>query len=91
MTPAGEVDLVGKPLLYGCVRAALRTHHEGLLVIELSAVTFMDAQGLSALVLSRRHAVRHQRALALAGVPDAVRRLLQITALSSSFTLMAWP
>ncbi|MFI9561644.1 STAS domain-containing protein [Nonomuraea endophytica] len=89
VSAAGEVDLIGKPLLYGCVRAALQTHPEGLLVIDLSAVSFMDAQGLSALVLSRQHALHHQRALALAGPSAAVRRLLQITALSGSFPLMA--
>jgi anti-sigma B factor antagonist len=41
----GEVDLIGKPLLYGCVQAALQAHREELLVIDLSAVSFMDAQG----------------------------------------------
>ncbi|MGW0810636.1 STAS domain-containing protein [Nonomuraea sp. NPDC002799] len=86
---AGELDLVTKPLLYGSVEAAVRAYREGLLVIELSAVSFMDAQGLSALVMSRRHAIEHQRELALAGASAAVRRLLHITALSSSFTLMA--
>jgi anti-anti-sigma factor len=91
VTAAGEMDLIGKPLLYGCVQAALRAHHDGLLVIDLSAVSFMDAQGLSALVMSRRYAIQHQRGLALAGASTAVRRLLQITALSGSFPLMAWP
>jgi anti-sigma B factor antagonist len=91
VTAAGEVDLVGKPLLYGCVQAALQTYRDGLLVIELSAVSFMDAQGLSALVMSRQYALEHDRSLTLAGVSPAVRRLLQITALSSSFPQMAGP
>jgi anti-sigma B factor antagonist len=90
ITARGELDMVGKPLLCGQVDEALRAG-DGELIIELSGVSFIDAQGLSALVVSRRHATELNRSLTLAGVPAVVRRLLQITRLESGFAMMAWP
>jgi anti-sigma B factor antagonist len=86
----GELDLVGKPLLCRQVDDALDAG-DGRLVIDLSGVSFIDAQGLSALVVSQRHATELSRSLTLAGVPAVVRRLLQITGLEGSFAMMASP
>ncbi|MFC7642911.1 STAS domain-containing protein [Streptosporangium lutulentum] len=51
VTVRGELDIVGKPLLCTRIDDALRTG-DGPLVIDLSGVSFMDAQGLSALMVS---------------------------------------
>jgi anti-sigma B factor antagonist len=90
LAASGELDIVGKPLLCRRVDDALHAG-DGRLVIDLSGVSFIDAQGLSALVVSRRHAIKLNRSLTLAGVPAAVRRLLQITGLEESFAMMASP
>jgi anti-anti-sigma factor len=91
VTARGELDIVGKPLLCRGVKDALHAQGDGLLVIDLAQVSFIDAQGLSALVLCRRYAQVLNRALALARVPAVVRRLLGITALDNSFAMVAWP
>ncbi|WP_371784201.1 STAS domain-containing protein [Streptosporangium subroseum] len=90
VTVRGELDIVGKPLLCTRIDDALRTG-DGPLVIDLSGVSFIDAQGLSALMVSRRHATELNRSLALAGVSAVVRRLLQLTKLEDSFVMMAPP
>jgi anti-sigma B factor antagonist len=91
VTARGELDIVGKPLLCRCVADALQAQSDGLLVIDLAQVSFMDAQGLSALVVSRRYAHALNRALVLARVPAAVRWLLGITGLDNSFVMVALP
>jgi anti-sigma B factor antagonist len=90
VTVRGELDIVGKPLLCTRIDDALRTGDDPL-VIDLSGVSFIDAQGLSALMVSRRHATELNRSLTLAGVSAAVRRLLQLTKLEGSFAMMASP
>jgi anti-sigma B factor antagonist len=90
VTVRGELDIVGKPLLCTRIDDALRTG-DGPLVIDLSGVSFIDAQGLSALMVSRRHATELNRSLTLAGVSAAVRRLLQLTKLEDSFAMMPSP
>ncbi|SNT63829.1 anti-anti-sigma factor [Streptosporangium subroseum] len=90
ITVRGELDIIGKPLLCTRIDDALRTG-DGPLVIDLSGVSFIDAQGLSALMVSRRHATELNRSLTLAGVSAAVRRLLQLTNLEDSFVMMASP
>jgi anti-sigma B factor antagonist len=86
----GELDIAGKPLLCAQVDDALHTR-DGPLIIDLSEVSFIDAQGLSALVVSRRYATELNRSLTLAGTPALVRRLLQLTGLEDGFAMMASP
>jgi anti-anti-sigma factor len=87
----GDLDIVGKPLLCGCVAEALQGQGDGLLVIDLAEVSFMDAQGLSALVVSRRYAHALNREFALNRVPALVRRLLGITGLDNTFVALTPP
>lgn len=87
----GEIDLVGKPQLCACVQQAFSQAGDDPVVIDLSGVSFMDAQGLSALLDCRQHAGQLSRVLALAGIPLAVLRLLEITSLNNSFLVVALP
>ncbi|MFI6316334.1 STAS domain-containing protein [Nonomuraea sp. NPDC050556] len=82
----GELDIVGKRALCACVAKGLDAA-VGQIVLDLSGVSFMDAQGLSALVMSRVRALSLDRGLVLAGVSAAVRRLLEITRMEASFEL----
>ena len=61
----------------------------GQLTLNLGAVTFMDARGLSALVAIRLHAGTATIPLLLAALPPPVRRLLRITRLDTSFVIVA--
>jgi anti-sigma B factor antagonist len=82
------MDIVGKPLLCACVEESLQAATNRL-IIDLAGVSFMDAQGVSALVICRRRALQSGSALVLARAPALVLRLLTLTALQHSFTLMA--
>lgn len=77
---AGEVDLL--------TGASLRVHLDELLllgqvrlVLDLSAVTFIDSSGLGTLVGAHKKARVFRGSLALVGVPPTVRRVLGLTAL----------
>lgn len=54
---------------------------DGDLVVDLSAVTAVDATGLGLLVGVHRRALRAGRVLVLCGVPPPVARLLLVTRL----------
>lgn len=88
VTVVGELDIVGRLALCAKVNEGLDAA-VGQVVIDLSGVSFMDAQGLSALVVSRARALALDRGLVLVGVSAAVRRLLEITRLDASFGLIS--
>ncbi|MFC4588546.1 STAS domain-containing protein [Sphaerisporangium corydalis] len=90
ITVQGELDMAGKPVLRAGVDHAIHAG-DGPLVIEMSRVSFIDAQGLSALVMCRRHATDSGRLLSLTRVPPKVRRLLRLTMLEHTFTITAHP
>ncbi|MEO7913189.1 MAG: STAS domain-containing protein [Roseiflexaceae bacterium] len=53
------------------------------LVIDFSAVTFLDSTGLGALVTSMKHAQELGGDLRLAQVPNNVRMMIELTSLQS--------
>ncbi|WP_068922816.1 STAS domain-containing protein [Planobispora rosea] len=88
VTVAGELDITTRPELCARVEHILGTR-PGTLVLDLGAVTFIDARGLSALVVLRRHAVEMGTSLLLARVSPPVRSILGMTGLSESFPVSA--
>nr|BFE77449.1 hypothetical protein GCM10020093_000500 [Planobispora longispora] len=67
VTVAGELDITTRPELCARVEHLLGTR-PGTLVLDLGAVTFIDARGLSALVVLRRHAIEMGTRLLLSRV-----------------------
>lgn len=57
------------------------------LVVDLSAVEYIDSAGLSALLLAQRQQVHHNGDMRLSGVSDEVRSLLSLTALDRVFPM----
>ncbi|MET9855578.1 STAS domain-containing protein [Streptomyces sp. NPDC006450] len=57
------------------------------LVLDLSAVTFMDSSGLNTLLILRNRAEAEHGTLELCGLPDQALRLLDITGARDLFTL----
>lgn len=57
------------------------------LVLDLSAVTFIDSSGLNTLLTLRNRAKVEQGTLELCGLPDQALRLLDITGTRDLFTL----
>lgn len=78
---AGEIDIANSAQLEARLLAAGAGGRR--VVVDLGAVTFLDATGLTALLCGRRAAVEHGGSLVLADVPPSVSRILRITALDA--------
>ena len=79
----GEVDLETANQLGEHALAALRDVSPRL-VLDLSAVDFMDSTGLKVLMTIQRRAELAGGSFAVAGAPRVVRRLLAVTGLDQS-------
>ena len=81
----GEVDVFTAPDMRAELTGALRSHR--LVTVDLSAVTFMDSQGLSALIRAREEAESLGGCLRLDKVPARVMKLLELTGLDTLLTV----
>jgi len=84
---AGEVDADTAPRMKAELLDAVRHHR--LVTVDLSAVTFMDSQGLAALIRARKEAESCGGTLHLDAVPARILKLLQLTGLHTVFTVVA--
>lgn len=82
---AGELDLASVAELCRAGADALKQHDCRQLVLDVAAVTFLDAAGLGVLVGLRTHAQRTGRRVALRGVPPRVARALKLTGQDARF------
>jgi anti-sigma B factor antagonist len=73
---AGEIDIATVPALEGALRAMAA--HTTRLVVDLSAVTFIDSAGLRTLLLAYRQADALGCDLAVVGACPHVERMLEI-------------
>lgn len=80
----GEVDLESAHHLKQAVRNAMQLRGPDL-VLDLSAVTFLDCAGLGALLALQREARAQGGHVALVGTAPAVTKLLRLTGLESWF------
>src|ERR1700761_3008416 len=74
----GEIDLCVADQLHELLLRIARVHGPRLL-LDLSAVSFMDCAGLRALVVTLRHAERHGWSMPLIAVSAMVRRIIALT------------
>ena len=82
----GDVDLCSAPALERHLSAVLAGQAPAI-VLDLSAVTFLDCAGLRVLLAARRRAASQGSPFSLAAPQRAVTRLLQLTALDRHFTV----
>lgn len=85
---AGDVDLAGGPLLEAAILQ--REDHQAI-VIDLSAVEFIDSSGLRSLLGASRRAHERNTEVVLRDPSPEVRRLLEITGTESQFRIEATP
>ncbi|MFI9598150.1 STAS domain-containing protein [Nonomuraea sp. NPDC052265] len=85
---AGDIDIFTTAQLRRRLIDAL-AHSTGLLVVDLSQVTFCGAGGLGVLVGAQGRARSLGITLALTGVPPRMARLLHITGLGHRFPIIA--
>jgi anti-anti-sigma factor len=78
----GELDMCSKDLLAGAIGSALQ-HGTRMLVVDLSALDFMDCSGLSVLVKTRKQLAEGQGQLVITGCQPIVRRLFHLMDLDS--------
>jgi anti-anti-sigma factor len=79
----GELTMATRDQLADCLMAAIDARHH-VVEIDMGAVSFMDSQGLWALMRARQYA-ENEDTLKIVDVSVPVRRLLQMTALDALF------
>jgi anti-sigma B factor antagonist len=82
ITAAGEIDLATSPELRALIRDVLAKEGSRYLVIDLSAVTFLDSTGLGVLVWAHHRMRARSGDLTLAGPNETCLRLLELTQLA---------
>jgi anti-sigma B factor antagonist len=82
---AGEVDACTAPDLLAALLEAVEV--DPRLTVDLSAVTFMDSQGLTALLRARQEAEHRGGTIRLEGVPPRVLKLLHLASMDTVFTI----
>jgi len=80
----GEIDMNNSPLLHQKISDLLRDKPPRLL-FDLSEVTYMDSSGIGTLVDALRKVRAYGGKLALVGVTQRVKSILQITKLTQFF------
>lgn len=71
----GELDICNKDCLRRAITSAVQ-HHSPTLVLDLSALDFMDCSGLSVLIWAHKLLAGQQRQLLVTGSQPIVRRLI---------------
>jgi anti-sigma B factor antagonist len=87
---AGEFDLAGIEQFEAAIDKVEASHPRAI-VIDLSALTFMDSSGLRALVMADQRARQAGRRLAIVPGPPPVRRVFEITQLADRLDLIESP
>ena len=78
---AGEIDLATAPLLEG----ALRWYTECDVIVDLSAVTLLDASGLTVLIRTRKRLRQTGHTLRTTGERGGVLTAMRVTGLVDTF------
>jgi len=76
----GELDIATADTAVGYVAGVIDSHH-GPVVVDLAALRFCDARGLSALLQIARYAEQNDHKFRLASPSPTLVKLLRITAL----------
>lgn len=85
----GELDIAAADLLTQEVDAALRDTCRPNLVLDLSALTFMDSMGLRSVLACRERACERGGELVLVNPSPQVARLLRITMVDQRIRMVA--
>lgn len=81
----GELDIAGLPLLRQRVDEACAARTPPRVVLDMTAVTFMDSYGLSGLVRCWKRVGERQGRFVLVGLHPRVARVLDITGMRRAF------
>jgi anti-sigma B factor antagonist len=87
ITADGEIDLYTEPLLREALFAALAQDSAHTVLVDMSAVSFLDSTGINALVKAHHAATGTNRTVRLRNPQPRVTRVLRITGLERTFGL----
>ncbi len=82
----GELDVCTRDRLRRAISSALK-HCPQLLVVDLSALSFMDCSGLSVLIWAHQRLADQERQLLITGAQPIVQRLIHLTGLDTHLHL----
>ena len=88
VTVRGEIHLSTAPRFRQRLEAII-DHGDGWVVLDLSAVEFIDSTGLSVLLGALRQVSQHKGHMALVCTNPTVLRLFEITSLDATFDIQA--
>jgi anti-sigma B factor antagonist len=86
---SGELDVATAPMLSERLDALIGSTPDAHVLVELSALAFMDSMGLQVLLGALRRLGREGRRLALVCPPGPILRLLVVTNLDAAFDVHA--
>jgi anti-sigma B factor antagonist len=89
LTVRGEVDLATVDALRGELSTALE--HADKVVLDLREVTFMDTQGLAAVIEAQRSAAESGTGFVMVRAPERVHRLFEMIGLADRLTVVDDP
>ena len=84
---SGEIDLATAPSLRRELETLIAEAHSPA-IVDLSAVTFIDASGLSELVAAKRTVAHTDVDIVLVDPSPTCRRILEITGLDRTFEIV---
>jgi anti-sigma B factor antagonist len=84
---SGEVDIAAGPRLVSVARLAAACSRDA--VLDLAAVSFIDAAGVAGLLAAKRALERCGQYLFVRRVPPSVSRVLRLLELEDAFTVHA--
>ena len=89
VSPKGDIDLTGSPTLkVELKRLAPAVSTDGRLIIDLSAVGYMDSSGLATLVEALQASRKGRYKLVVCGLQPRVRAIFDIAKLAMVFTIV---
>jgi anti-sigma B factor antagonist len=86
LTPKGDVDMARSPVLRKAIGDAMKSSPDRL-VLDLSAVSYMDSSGLATLVEALQNSRKGAVPLSLCALTPRVRSILEIARLNTVFSL----
>jgi anti-sigma B factor antagonist len=86
VTPAGDVDLSGSPVLRNELRRVQQKRPKRI-IVELSRVGYMDSTGLATLVEAMQQGRKFGTRIVLCALTDRVRSIIEIARLDSVFVI----
>jgi len=84
---SGDIDVAGGPVLDAVIVEHEAVAPDGVIVIDLTDVAFIDSSGLRSLLGASRRAGERDGAVVLRSPSTSVQRLLEITGTATQFRI----